>query len=324
MLAAGVAMAGGVSNPPTLALLAAGGGITNAMLAGSIASSKLVGTDITTVGALTAGSIVSGFGSILTLSNVTAAALIPTSSTVPTNGLFLRASNTPNIAANGQKVMDFSSLGTAVNYMVLQSRATGVAPQFYANSDAGLAFGLGAAGTISFNTGVSTTPVTQMTIDDTGAITMPRLTATSAAQAGTICGSTATGGNLTIDTSLGCLASDERLKDIVAPLSDATSKMMALKPIVYRWKDGTPKAGGDPGDHVGLGAFATGYADERLISRDGEGNPRGWRQDAVVALLVAAGQEQQREIGWLWLAVGLLALLQAGTIAVFFVKISRG
>jgi hypothetical protein len=41
--------------------LVPGGGITNAMLAGSIAASKLVGTDIATVGALSAGSIVSGF-----------------------------------------------------------------------------------------------------------------------------------------------------------------------------------------------------------------------------------------------------------------------
>lgn len=42
----------------------AAGSITNAMLAGSIAASKLIGTDIATVGTLTAGAIGAGFTAI--------------------------------------------------------------------------------------------------------------------------------------------------------------------------------------------------------------------------------------------------------------------
>jgi len=47
------------------------GGVTNAMLAGSIAASKLIGTDIATVGTLTAGATGSGFTIALSTSTIT-------------------------------------------------------------------------------------------------------------------------------------------------------------------------------------------------------------------------------------------------------------
>lgn len=63
------------------------GTVTNTMLAGSITASKLVGTDITTVGALTAGTIASGFGTIVTANTIsTSAALSSTLSTDATSG----------------------------------------------------------------------------------------------------------------------------------------------------------------------------------------------------------------------------------------------
>lgn len=49
--------------------------VTNADLAGSIAASKLIGTDITTVGALSAGSATTGFG--INFSNITASGTLP-------------------------------------------------------------------------------------------------------------------------------------------------------------------------------------------------------------------------------------------------------
>ena len=114
------------------------------------------------------------------------------------------------------------------------------------------------------------------------------MTQTSSAQTGTVCWSAT---NLTYDATLGCLTSDERLKDILGPDTGALDRVMRLKPIVYDWKSDAPKAAVDPGDHIGLGAFATAYVDERLIARDPEGNPRAWREDAEIADLVAAIQE---------------------------------
>lgn len=128
-----------------------------------------------------------------------------------------------------------------------------------------------------------------------GQIIAPSMTQSASAQTGTVCWAAA---GLTYDATLGCLSSDERLKQISGPLSgsDATNELMHLKPIIYTWKSDAPRAKADPGMHLGLGAFSTGYVDERLIDRDKKHNPRGWRQDAMIALLVATVQQQQREI----------------------------
>lgn len=122
------------------------------------------------------------------------------------------------------------------------------------------------------------------------------MTQTSAAQSGTVCNNT--GGTLTYDATLGCLTSDERLKIIGAAVSgdEAVATIMRLRPVHYEWKQAAPRFKDDPGDHVGLGAFTAAYADERLIARGADGQPRGWRQDAMIAELVAVVQNQQRRI----------------------------
>jgi fibronectin-binding autotransporter adhesin len=68
------------------------GTVTNTMLAGSIAASKLTGTDIATVGALASGSIASGFGSIasantITTTNATASTSPSTGAVIVTGGV---------------------------------------------------------------------------------------------------------------------------------------------------------------------------------------------------------------------------------------------
>lgn len=130
----------------------------------------------------------------------------------------------------------------------------------------------------------------------------PGLGTSSAATSGTVCyttGSGATAGLINVDTTVACLASDERLKDISGPLEGSLDRIVAMRPMVYTWKAGSTKVNTDPGIHYGLGAFATAYASESLIARDTEGNPRAWRQDAVIADLVGAIQEQQRQINTL-------------------------
>lgn len=173
-------------------------------------------------------------------------------------------------------------------YWVGMHAAGGFAAQVYMADDSSACLNFG-----YLTTGRSFTK--EMGVCHTGAVTMPNLASSSAATTGTLCWTTGTG-NVNVDTTVACLASDERLKNIGAPITSATAELMALKPITYRWKNDTPKAKDDPGEHIGLGAFATGYVDEKLIARDAERNPRGWRQDAMIALLVQAMQEQQREI----------------------------
>jgi len=150
--------------------------------------------------------------------------------------------------------------------------------------------------------------------------TLVNLGTSSAATTGTLCWTTGTG-LINVDTTLACLSSDERLKEISGPVTGALGEILALRPIAYRWKDGTPKATDDPGEHVGLGAFATGFADERLIARDGEGNPRGWRQDAVVAATVGAVQELDAKVDrqqiYIWFLAGWCVLLSFGMVALW-------
>lgn len=118
----------------------------------------------------------------------------------------------------------------------------------------------------------------------------------SVAQAGAFCGSTSSGGTVTIDTTLSCLSSAETLKDDRQPFAGASAELERLIPITYEWKPDAPRYPNDPGQHIGLGAYATAYVDERLIARDARHNPRGWREDALIALLVAGFQEQSAEV----------------------------
>lgn len=132
-------------------------------------------------------------------------------------------------------------------------------------------------------------------VRDDGVISMPKVPQTSAAQTGTVCWNSS---NLTIDTTTTCLASNEQWKD-TAPFSEsATAILERLQPISYKWKTAEvpEKARADPGPHIGLGAIATAYADDRLIARNKDGQPRAWREDAMIALLVAGFKEQQAQI----------------------------
>lgn len=218
---------------------------------------------------------------------------------------------TSNTAAAevGQVQLQVSAAGSLVNALTLGGSGayTLATPNVSAASTAAQGINItagNASGTGSPSNGgsITLTPGTS-TNGTAGSLLLANITASSAAQAGTYCGSAsgASTSTVTIDTTLACLASDERLKNIAAftpaaPFKTACEEEAALVPINYTWKSGTPKFNGDPGNHIGLGAFTTAYVDERLIGRDTEGNPRGWRQDAVIALGVACRQEQQKRL----------------------------
>lgn len=167
--------------------------------------------------------------------------------------------------------------------------------------------GTGTSGDIIFQTGVKTgsgttqgTPTTAFTLKGetqnavfAAQLVAANMTQTSSAQSGTLCWAA---GGLTYDATLGCLTSDERLKTNIAPLKGATQTIMALRPMTYDWSPQAPRFGNDPGNHIGMGAFATAYADERLIARGEDGQPRGWRTDAMISLTVAVTQDHERRL----------------------------
>lgn len=128
-------------------------------------------------------------------------------------------------------------------------------------------------------------------------VAMPTLAASSAAQTGTVCWTTSTG-NLTVDTTTTCLLSDGRLKMNVEPLNVGIAEVMQLKPVSYDLK---PEVNPEHlGRQVGLIAQDVMKVDPRLAatyqSGPNKGTPRGVRYEQMVALLVKAVQEQQKEI----------------------------
>jgi hypothetical protein len=127
-----------------------------------------------------------------------------------------------------------------------------------------------------------------------GAVSMPSLAASSAATTGTVCWTT--GGNLTVDTTLACLASLEELKDIHGPIINAVTEVLSLEPFSFAWKEGTNQRAGDTQEQLGLGAHQVAAIDKRLVSYSDDGKLLGVRYQEMTALLVQAIKEQQAEI----------------------------
>lgn len=163
--------------------------------------------------------------------------------------------------------------------------------------------GTGAGGSFLFQTAPAgstgtavNASVKRLGIDSAGAITMPSLASSSAAQTGTVCWTTATG-NLTVDTTTTCLLSLEEYKNIkgdIAP-AKALGEVLKLKPIWFSYKPG--HASTDFRVHAGLGAHQVEDVDPRLAGYDAKGKLTGVRYaDSITSLNVAAIQELSAEI----------------------------
>lgn len=140
------------------------------------------------------------------------------------------------------------------------------------------------------------TATTQISLGD-NTVGMPNLASSSAATTGTVCWTTSTG-NLTVDTTVACLASDLRTKMNIKPLDAGLAEVMALKPISY---DNKPEFNGKHlGRQVGLGAQDVQKVDPRLVSLyaagPDEGTPQGVRYMQLTAVLIKAIQQQEAEI----------------------------
>jgi len=145
--------------------------------------------------------------------------------------------------------------------------------------------------------GSTTAPTHQVEVTGTlavsGAVTLPGLASSSSATTGTLCWTTSTG-NVTVDTTLSCLASAGRYKQNIIPLGDSLAEALALRPVEYELK---PEF--DPehlGRQVGFIAEDVAEVDKRLVSFQDDGQTRGVRYMQMAAVLTKAIQEEQKEI----------------------------
>lgn len=139
---------------------------------------------------------------------------------------------------------------------------------------------------------VTTSGTSALTISNAQAIGMPGIASSSAAQTGTMCWSI-TGGNITYDPTLGCLASDQNLKQDIMPLTGALAEIMGLKPVTYYWKD-KPQ---DKEEQMGFLAQDVAKVDGRLVAYDEKGKLRGVRyEQTLVTLIIRGMQEQQTQL----------------------------
>ena len=125
---------------------------------------------------------------------------------------------------------------------------------------------------------------------------MPNITTSSAAQTGTVCWTTGTG-KFTVDTTVGCLTSSERFKNIISYVDSvaALDVVLALRPVTYVKKR---EFGGDfdSSEQFGLSAEQAASVDERLIARDDERLPKGVRYQQLTAVLAGAVQRLAERI----------------------------
>lgn len=145
----------------------------------------------------------------------------------------------------------------------------------------------------------STAKTDRLTIDSSGNTTvaggflLPGIAAGSGATTGTLCWTTGTG-NVTVNTTLACLASARRFKQNIEPLDTGIDSIMRLRPVSYELK---PEY--DPqhlGRQVGLIAEDVEEVDKRLVGYGSDGKIQGVRYMQMTALLVKAVQDQQRQI----------------------------
>ena len=263
------------------------GSVLNADLAGSIAASKLIGSDIATVGTITSGTWNAGA--------VTSTSTIKSSASNAGSSVTLNSNNTSNAAnTTSQLLLQNDTNSFLVQHTSSNATQTGPAltngpttPQalLYTNASEPVVIGTNATAAVVIDTSQGVTLKK--------AILAPGLGASSAATTGTLCWTTSTG-NVTVDTTTTCLLSTRKIKENIDPLDAGLETVMQLRPVAYNLKpEHNPS---HLGRQVGLISEEVAEVDPRLVSRDAAGEPLGVRYMQLTAVLVHAIQEQQAEI----------------------------
>src|SRR5262249_48719141 len=92
---------------------------------------------------------------------------------------------------------------------------------------------------------------------------------------------------------LGTVASSERFKDRIKPMDKASEVILALKPVIFRYKkdldpDSTPQ--------FGLIAEQVEKVNPDLVARDDQGKPYTVRYEAVNAMLLNEFLKEHRKV----------------------------
>lgn len=120
---------------------------------------------------------------------------------------------------------------------------------------------------------------------------MPNITSQSTAANGSICWTTGTG-KFTVDTTLACLTSSARFKNLIGEVPTATALDIVdrLRTVSFTRK---AEFGGntDPAEQFGFTAEQAASVDERLIARGVDGEPLGVRYMEFTAVLAGAVQQ---------------------------------
>jgi len=220
---------------------------------------------------------VDGSGNLSTPNNITANTIIPTSSSAPTNGIFLPATNTVGVSTNSTERMRIDDNGdVSINgfYGTDPVSTTSTGEGFYFSGDsARYAFFARASGSanlyIAKTDGVTSGTAIQFV---TNGNTVGSISVNSSATA--------------YNTS-----SDYRLKENVAPMSGSIDRLKQLKPSTWTWvQDGSHGEGFLAHEaQTVVPESVTGTKD----AVDDEGNPeyQGIDQAKLVPLLTSALQE---------------------------------
>lgn len=145
-------------------------------------------------------------------------------------------------------------------------------------------------------------------INSSGGVAIPSMT--SSAQTNVVCYNTGTGLLTYQAFATGCVTSSERFKDNIEPLSssEALATIRALRPVAYSYR---PEADLGKDRHMGFTAEQVASVDPELATYDSDGKPRAVKYQEMSPRIVAAIQEQQKQInalrarrwclaGWCW------------------------
>ena len=175
----------------------------------TIAAPAVSGTNTITLPASTGTAVVAdGSGNITATGNVTGKAFIPSNSTVPTNGVFLPATNSVGFATNTTEAGRFNSSGQFLLSTTSGTMGTtGKLPVQRIASSTTSMLGFEAGSTSSYNVVLFNNPNGEVGQINTSA---------SATLYGTV--------------------SDYRLKENVQPIQNALETVLKLNPVAYTWK----------------------------------------------------------------------------------------
>ena len=223
------------------------------------------GTGLTslTAGYIPYGNGTSAFSSSSTLTyngtSLSAGNFIPSSFTVPTNGLFLPAANTLGFSTASTEAMRIDSSG---NLLVGTTSAIGNG-QFVVKP-------AGAKNGYTYYAGA----------DNQNGATFFNASAT---QVGSI--------YCTNSLTAYITTSDYRLKENVEPMIGALNKVLQLKPVTYNWKvDGTPSQGFIAHELQEVYPEAV-FGEKDAVNKDGSIKAQGIDTSFLVATLVSAIQQ---------------------------------